>query len=88
MSGMRSKKGKQLQPQSVRNDPEEINSFVQLRMAGFYLVSVLVGGFSSILAYYIMKMEGVQGLRSWRWIFIIVGSPVWWKSLRILIREL
>lgn len=43
-------------------------------MAGFYLVSVLVGGFSSILAYYIMQMEGVQGLRSWRWIFIIVSS--------------
>lgn len=46
---------------------------VQKRMAGFYLFSVMIGGFSSILAYGLMQMEGTQGLRGWRWIFIIEG---------------
>lgn len=42
-------------------------------MAGFYLVSVVIGGFSSILAYGLMQMENVGNLRGWRWIFIIEG---------------
>jgi MFS family permease len=42
-------------------------------MAGFYLVSVLVGGFSAILAYGLMQMKGIGGLSGWRWIFIIEG---------------
>ncbi|KAL7276237.1 hypothetical protein RUND412_000773 [Rhizina undulata] len=46
---------------------------VQKRLAGFYLISVLVGGFSSILAYGLMHMDGLGGLRGWRWIFIIEG---------------
>ncbi|CCX04326.1 major facilitator superfamily domain-containing protein [Pyronema domesticum] len=46
---------------------------VQKRMAGFYLVSVLVGGFSAILAYGLMQMKGIGGLSGWRWIFIIEG---------------
>jgi MFS family permease len=46
---------------------------VQKRMAGFYLVSVLVGGFSNILAYGLMQMDGLGGQSGWRWIFIIEG---------------
>ncbi|KAA8895790.1 major facilitator superfamily domain-containing protein [Sphaerosporella brunnea] len=46
---------------------------VQKRMAIFFLISVFVGGFSSILAYGLMQMDGVGGLAGWRWIFIIEG---------------
>ncbi|KEF56660.1 uncharacterized protein A1O9_06849 [Exophiala aquamarina CBS 119918] len=46
---------------------------VQKRLAAFYLVSVFVGGFSNILAYGLMQMEGVGGQRGWQWIFIIEG---------------
>lgn len=46
---------------------------VQKRMAGFYLISVLGGGFSSILAYGLMQMDGLGGYGGWRWIFIIEG---------------
>jgi hypothetical protein len=41
------------------------------RLGGFYLISVGIGGLASILAYGLMQMEGVGGLRGWRWIFII-----------------
>ncbi|TGZ81514.1 MFS general substrate transporter [Ascodesmis nigricans] len=47
---------------------------VQKRMAAFYLVSVFVGGFSAILAYGLMQMEGRHGIRGWRWIFIVEGA--------------
>lgn len=47
---------------------------VQKRMAGFYLVSVLGGGFSNILAYGLMQMDGLGGQAGWRWIFIIVST--------------
>ncbi|PGG95220.1 hypothetical protein AJ79_10178 [Helicocarpus griseus UAMH5409] len=46
---------------------------VQTRLAAFYLFSVLVGGFSSILAFGLMQMEGLRGYLGWRWIFIIEG---------------
>ena len=42
-------------------------------MAGFYLVSVLGGGFSNILAFGLMQMKGLGGLGGWSWIFIIEG---------------
>jgi sugar phosphate permease len=46
---------------------------VQKRLAGFFLTAVLVGGFSAILAYGLMQMDGIGGLAGWRWIFIIEG---------------
>lgn len=46
---------------------------VQKRMAAFYLISVFVGGFSAILAYGLMQMEGLANIRGWSWIFIIEG---------------
>jgi hypothetical protein len=47
-------------------------------LAAFYLFSVLVGGFSSILAYGLMQMEGVGGERGWRWIFVSIS--VWARA--------
>ncbi|KAF1808506.1 MFS general substrate transporter [Eremomyces bilateralis CBS 781.70] len=46
---------------------------VQKRLAAFYLLSVFVGGLASILAFGLMQMEGLSGIRGWRWIFIIEG---------------
>ncbi|KAH7346080.1 major facilitator superfamily domain-containing protein [Pyrenochaeta sp. MPI-SDFR-AT-0127] len=45
----------------------------QKRLGGFYLFSVGIGGLANILAYGLMQMEGVGGIRGWRWIFIIEG---------------
>ena len=42
-------------------------------MGGFYLVAVGIGGIANILAYGIMQMEGVGGIRGWQWIFILEG---------------
>ncbi|KAK2746576.1 hypothetical protein FQN55_005564 [Onygenales sp. PD_40] len=46
---------------------------IQTRLAAFYLTSVLVGGFSSILAFGLMQMDGLGGYLGWSWIFIIEG---------------
>jgi MFS family permease len=46
---------------------------VQQRLAWFYLVSVFVGGWSSILAYGLIQMDGLSGIDGWQWIFIIEG---------------
>ncbi|KAJ6461006.1 major facilitator superfamily domain-containing protein [Mycena sanguinolenta] len=46
---------------------------VQTRIASFYILSVIIGGFSGILAYGITFMENKGGLASWRWIFILEG---------------
>ncbi|CUS09223.1 unnamed protein product [Tuber aestivum] len=46
---------------------------VQKRLAGFYLLSVFIGGFTSLLSYGLMHMNGIQGLAGWRWILIIEG---------------
>ncbi|KAH7345872.1 phthalate transporter-like protein [Pyrenochaeta sp. MPI-SDFR-AT-0127] len=43
----------------------------QKRLGGFYLLSVAIGGFANLLAYGLMQMEGLGGLRGWQWIFII-----------------
>ncbi|KAH0562490.1 hypothetical protein GP486_002819 [Trichoglossum hirsutum] len=60
-------------------------------LAVFYLFSVLVGGFSSILAYGLMQMEGLGHERGWRWIFVSIS--IWvnetehvadWASKKII----
>jgi hypothetical protein len=33
----------------------------------------MAGAFSGLLAYAIVKMDGVGGLEGWRWIFILEG---------------
>ncbi|EJD49650.1 MFS general substrate transporter [Auricularia subglabra TFB-10046 SS5] len=46
---------------------------VQARLAFFYLLSTLVGGFSPIFAYGVSTIGEAAGLKAWRWIFIICG---------------
>ncbi|KDR75749.1 hypothetical protein GALMADRAFT_226395 [Galerina marginata CBS 339.88] len=46
---------------------------VQKRLAVFYLVSILLGGFSSLLAFGIAHLSGKGGRLGWAWIFIIEG---------------
>lgn len=46
---------------------------VQTRITAFYVIGVFSGAFSGLLAYAIHYMDGVAGLASWRWIFILEG---------------
>ncbi|KAJ2919769.1 hypothetical protein MD484_g670, partial [Candolleomyces efflorescens] len=46
---------------------------VQKRLAVFYLSSIVIAGFSSILAYAITFLKGKGNLNGWQWIFIIEG---------------
>ncbi|KAH7106432.1 MFS general substrate transporter [Auriculariales sp. MPI-PUGE-AT-0066] len=46
----------------------------QARLAFFYLLSTLVGGFSPIFAYGVSTIGVAYGLLAWRWIFIICGA--------------
>ncbi|KAF9071629.1 major facilitator superfamily domain-containing protein [Rhodocollybia butyracea] len=47
---------------------------VQKRLATFYLISILAGGFSAIAAYGFSRLAGRAGLHGWSWIFIIEGA--------------
>jgi len=47
---------------------------VQKRLAAFYLISLVLGGFSSIFAYGLTFLMGKGGLAGWAWIFIIEGA--------------
>ncbi|KAK2787888.1 hypothetical protein FQN51_003059 [Onygenales sp. PD_10] len=42
-------------------------------IAWFYSVNVIANGFGSLLAYGIIRMDGLSGISGWRWIFIIEG---------------
>ncbi len=46
---------------------------IQFRQALFFSAASVAGAFSGILAFAIGKMDGVGGLRGWRWIFILEG---------------
>ncbi|KAF9486022.1 MFS general substrate transporter [Pholiota conissans] len=46
---------------------------VQKRLAAFYLVGILVGGFSAIFAYVLTLLGGKAGIPAWSWIFIVEG---------------
>lgn len=43
---------------------------VQKRMTAFYMLSVVIGGFSSAIAGGISELKGKRGLNGWRWIFV------------------
>ncbi|KAM0517412.1 hypothetical protein ACHAPE_004943 [Trichoderma viride] len=45
----------------------------QVRIAILYTSAATGGGFSGLLAFSIVKMDGLAGLEGWRWIFIIEG---------------
>lgn len=44
------------------------------RLAGFWILSVLTGGFSAIFAYVLTLLSGKGGLNGWSWIFVIEGA--------------
>lgn len=46
---------------------------VAKRYSVFYLIGSLASALSGILAYALMQMEGVNGIRGWQWIFIMEG---------------
>ncbi|KAH6916427.1 major facilitator superfamily domain-containing protein [Coprinopsis sp. MPI-PUGE-AT-0042] len=46
---------------------------LSFRVACFFSSASLAGAFSGLLAAAITKMNGVQGLQAWRWIFILEG---------------
>ncbi|KAG5219528.1 MFS substrate transporter [Salix suchowensis] len=46
---------------------------IQKRMTGFYVLSVMVAGFSSAMAGGISEMAGIADLGGWQWIFILLG---------------
>jgi len=46
---------------------------VQKRLAAFYLIAIVFGGFSAIMAYGMALLAGKGGLNGWAWIFLIEG---------------
>ena len=44
---------------------------VHKRYSSFYLISVIGGSLSGVLAYGFMQMAGLAELAAWKWIFII-----------------
>ncbi|KAL4263771.1 MFS transporter superfamily protein [Pleurotus pulmonarius] len=46
---------------------------IQKRMTAFYIVAVMMAGFSSAIAGGISEMAGIGGLGGWQWIFILMG---------------
>ncbi|OQD88191.1 hypothetical protein PENANT_c004G08694 [Penicillium antarcticum] len=46
---------------------------VHKRYSSFYLISVIGGSLSGVLAYGFMQMAGLAGLAAWKWIFIMEG---------------
>lgn len=46
---------------------------VATRYSIFYFIGSIASAMSGILAYGLQQMEGVQGIRGWRWIFIMEG---------------
>jgi hypothetical protein len=46
---------------------------VARRYSVFYLIGSIASALSGILAYALQQMEGVNGIRGWRWIFIMEG---------------
>jgi len=46
-----------------------------LRNGLFFSTATMAGAFGGVLAYGISRMEDVQGLHGWQWIFILEGLP-------------
>ncbi|KAF3479642.1 uncharacterized protein GIQ15_06618 [Arthroderma uncinatum] len=46
---------------------------VQKRYSVFYIIGAVAASLSGILAFGLSHMEGIQGIRGWRWIFIMEG---------------
>lgn len=46
---------------------------MQKRYVAFYTIGCVAGSLGGILAFGLGKMDGLAGLRGWRWIFIVEG---------------
>ncbi|KAF2467931.1 uncharacterized protein BDR25DRAFT_233224 [Lindgomyces ingoldianus] len=46
---------------------------IQQRMAFWHLIYLFISAFGNILAYAIIKLEGVHSIEGWRCIFIVEG---------------
>jgi hypothetical protein len=46
---------------------------VHKRYSSFYLISVIGGSLSGVLAYGFMQMAGLAELAAWKWIFSMEG---------------
>ncbi|PHH69182.1 hypothetical protein CDD82_7946 [Ophiocordyceps australis] len=57
------------------------------RVSYLFVCTAFAGAFGGLLAYSILKMDGVAGLAGWRWVFIVEGvfsllvAPVIWFGL-------
>lgn len=49
-------------------------SEAQKRFSFFFSSTTLAGAFGGLLAWGIARLEGAQGYRGWRWVFIIEGA--------------
>lgn len=47
---------------------------IQKRMTGFYVLSIMISGFSSAIAGGISEMAGIADLGGWQWIFVSILS--------------
>ncbi|CAF1210049.1 unnamed protein product, partial [Rotaria sordida] len=47
-----------------------------MRMAIFFGAAIIAGAASGILAYGIIRMNGMAGLEGWRWIFLLESLPI------------
>ncbi|KAM0476789.1 hypothetical protein ACHAPX_006214 [Trichoderma viride] len=58
-----------------------------MRVSYLFVCTAISGAFGGLLAYCILKMDGVGGFAGWRWVFIIEGicsfliAPVIWFGL-------
>ncbi|KAL1917030.1 uncharacterized protein VTP21DRAFT_5228 [Calcarisporiella thermophila] len=46
-----------------------------IRISLFFAAATISGAFGGVLAYGIIQMAGIQGLKGWQWIFILEGLP-------------
>ncbi|KAI1828275.1 MFS general substrate transporter [Xylaria intraflava] len=53
----------------------------QLRISFLYSSVAVAGAFGGLLAYAIAHLDGHQGIRAWRWIFIIEGAATAFVSV-------
>ncbi|EME43430.1 hypothetical protein DOTSEDRAFT_54250 [Dothistroma septosporum NZE10] len=59
---------------------------IQKRFSVFYLLATLASGLANVLGYGLSQLNGIGGLRGWRWIFIIEGlATVFVAALGFLI---
>lgn len=59
--------------QGAFNDYFSIPPLPQTRISGFYIMSMVAGGFANILNYGFINIPQAGMIHTWRWIFIMLG---------------